>query len=298
MENSNQEIHTKGPLTPEERLQRNAFFISLVTALVMTVVTVILLVYYVIMAVPLSRYLVILVTVLISAGGMIASWYNRVKYSELGVFILLGSIYLGSLAMPFILDGQGVQFGIITILLVAGISSLALTGRSATWAILISIGCAVFNILFDFYGPAVAPQGNSLLTTAIATIIVLIYLGIIFRQFPQFSMRTKLIISFILVSLLPLFVLSAINYRQLSQNRLQETQTTLTTWSNQVAGAIDNFVSEQLAAIYTESQLPDFRDFLSMSPAQRTGSALEGKVGETIDYCSAGNPPMFALMLY
>jgi putative methionine-R-sulfoxide reductase with GAF domain len=95
-------------------------------------------------------------------------------------------------------------------------------------------------------------------------------------------MRTKLIISFILVSLLPLFVLSAINYRQLSQNRLQETQTTLTTWSNQVAGAIDNFVSEQLAAIYTESQLPDFRDFLSMSPAQRTGSALEGRVGETI----------------
>jgi HAMP domain-containing protein/putative methionine-R-sulfoxide reductase with GAF domain len=282
MENPKQEILTKAQITPEERQRRNAFFISLVTAVIMAVVSVFLLVYFDIMSVPLASYLIIVVTLIISGCGLLSSWYNRLKLSQIGVYILLGSIYLGSLAMPFILDGQGVQFGIITILLVAGISSIALKGRSATWAILVGVGFAVYNILFDFYGPALAPQGNSILTSSIAAVVVLIYLVIIFRQFPQFSMRTKLIIAFILVSLLPLFVLSAINYQQLSQNRLQETQTTLTTWSRQVAGAVDSFIAEQIAAVYTESQLPDFRDLLGLSPTERSGSEVESKVAETV----------------
>jgi putative methionine-R-sulfoxide reductase with GAF domain len=282
MENLNQEILATAPISPEERQQRSAFFISLVTAVVMAVFSVFLLVYYGIMAVQVSRYQIILVTLIISVAGMLSAWYNRQKYHEKAVLFLLGSICLGSLAMPFIMDGQGVQIGIITFLMVAGITSLVLKGRSATRAILIGAACAVFNILFDFYGPAMAPQGSSIITTTIAAIVVLLYLVIIFRQFPQFSIRTKLIIAFILVSLLPLFVLSAINYRQLSQNRLQETQTTLTTWSNQVAGAVDSFVTDQLTAVYTESQLPNFRELFDLPPAERSGSAVESKVAELI----------------
>ena len=85
-------------------------------------------------------------------------------------------------------------------------------------------------------------------------------------------MRTKLIIAFILVSLLPLVALSAINYRQLSQNRSEETQHSLDHLVSQVASAVDNFIADQLAAVYTESQLPDFRDFLSLSLTERPGS--------------------------
>ncbi len=150
------------------------------------------------------------------------------------------------------MDGQGVQFGIITILMVAGISSIALKARSATWALLIGAALAVYNILFDFFGPAMAPAGSSIASSIVAAVILLVYLVVIFRQFRLFGLRTKLIIAFILVSLFPLFILSAINYRQLSQNRAAETRTTLTTWSQQVAGVVDNFIGDQLAAVYTK----------------------------------------------
>jgi HAMP domain-containing protein len=278
METPNMEIQTKTPVTPDERQRRNAFFISLFTSVLMAVVSVILLVYFNIMSVPLERYLIIVVTLLISGGGLLAAWYNHLEYRTIGVFILLGSIYVGSLAMPFIIDGQGVQFGIITILMVAGISAFALQGRSATWALVIGAALAVYNILFDFYGPAMAPAASAIAPSVVAGVIMLVYLVVIFRQFHLFGLRTKLIIAFILVSLLPLFILSAINYRQLSQNRAAETRTTLTTWSQQVAGAVDNFIGDQLAAVYTESQLPDFRDYLSLSPGERTGSSIEVKV--------------------
>jgi HAMP domain-containing protein/putative methionine-R-sulfoxide reductase with GAF domain len=132
--------------------------------------------------------------------------------------------------------------------------------------------------LFDFYGPALAPQGGVAVTSIITVIILLVYLVVIFRQFQGFGLRTKLLITFILVSLLPLIVLSAINYRQLSQNRLAETQSALTTWSKQVANVVDTYIGDQLAAVYTESQLPDFRDFLGLAPAERSGSAVESKV--------------------
>ncbi len=222
-------------------------------------------------------------TLAISGGALLSAWYNHIEYRPLGVFILLGTIYLGSLALPFIVDGQGVQFGIITILMVGGISSIALKGRSATWALLIGAALAAYNILFDFYGPAMAPAGSSIAISVVTAVIILVYLVVIFRQFRLFGLRTKLIIAFILVSLLPLIVLSVINYRQLSQNRAAETRTTLTTWSRQVAGAVDSFIADQLSAVYTELQLPDFRDFLSIVPAERAGSSTEAEVTEIVE---------------
>jgi HAMP domain-containing protein/putative methionine-R-sulfoxide reductase with GAF domain len=283
MATPNIEIQKNAPVTPDERQRRNAFFISLFTAVLMAVVSVILLVYFDIMTLPLERYLIIVVTLIISGGGLLSSWYNHLKLRPIGVFFLLVSIYIGSLALPLIIDGQGVQFGIITILMVAGISSIALKGRSATWALLVGVLLVFYNILFDFYGPALAPAANTLFTSIITAIIILIYLVVIFRQFHLFGMRTKLIIAFILVSLLPLFVLSAINYSQLSQNRAAETRTTLTTWSQQVAGVVDTFIADQLAAVYTEAQLPDFRDFLSLAPAERSGSSVVAEVTEIVE---------------
>ena len=119
-------------------------------------------------------------------------------------------------------------------------------------------------------------QGNTIVTSIVTAVIMLVYLVVIFRQFRLFGMRTKLIITFILVSLLPLFVLSAINYQQLSQNRMAETQYYLNHLvPARLPGVVDNFIADQLAAVYTESQLPDFRDFLSLSPTERLGSSVE-----------------------
>lgn len=282
METPIQEILPKSPISQEESQRRNAFFISFVTAVTMAVISVVLLVSFDIMSVPLESYLVILVTLAISIGGLLSVWLNQRKKHQIGLIILLGSIYLGSLVMPFIIGGQGVQFGIITILLVAGITSIALKGRIATWAILAGVCFALYDILFDFYGPAFAPPGDTFITTIITVVVVLIYLVVIFRQFPQFSLRTKLIITFILVSIFPLFVLSAISYSQLSQNQTAETHNELSTWSNQVAQAVDNLINDQLAAVYTESQLPDFRDYLSLAPDKRSGNPTEKEVQQVI----------------
>ncbi len=56
METPNMVIQTRAPASPEERQRRNAFFISLTTAVLMAVVSVILLVVFDIMSVPLERY--------------------------------------------------------------------------------------------------------------------------------------------------------------------------------------------------------------------------------------------------
>ena len=257
--------------------------ISIATGVVMAVASVFLIAYYIITSAALERYRTVGVTLLVMTAGWLSAWLSRRKNHKAGVIVLIGSIFIGSLALPFILDGQGVQFGVMIILLVAGIASITLKGRAAFWVVFGAFGLAIYNILLDFYGPAFAQPGNTIVTGAVTVAVMLVYAGVILRQFRWFGLRTKLIIAFILVSLLPLVVLSAINYRQLSQNRLAETQSALTTWSRQVASAVDNYIADQLAAVYTESQLPDFRDFLSLAPAERSGSAVESEVTEIVN---------------
>jgi len=271
------------PVQPGDSQQRNAASISIITAGVMASASVIWLVYLNIIAAPLVKYLIIGITLLIAMCGLLSAWLCQRGKPQSGIIILLGGISVGTLAIPVAMSGQGLPFGLISGLMTLAIAAVALKGRSASSAIILGIGLAIYNIAFDFYGPVIAPQGDTAITLAVMIIVILVYLWVILRQYRQFSLRTKLVIAFVLVSFFPLLILSAINYQQSYQANTEETQTELRTWSLQVADSVDGFINDQLAAIYTESQLPNFQNYLSLPPEERKGSEIETEVRKIIN---------------
>jgi len=282
METPKIELPPAHQIDQEENRRRNAYRISITTGIVMGLASIFLIVYYISIFATLERYRTVGVTLTVMTAGWLSAWLCRRNNHKIGVIILIGSIYIGSLALPFILDGQGVQFAVMIILLVAGIASVTLTGRIALWVVLGGVGLAIYNILLDFYGPAYAQPGNVIVTGTITVAVMLVYAGVIFRQYRRFSLRTKLIVAFVLVALIPLIIMTGINSWQLSGLLQGEAERALAASSRQVTNALDLFINDQLNIIYVETQLPGIRDYLLLPASDRPGSQNEAETRQVL----------------
>ncbi len=107
---------------------------------------------------------------------------------------------------------------------------------------------------------------------AATLLITLLVLVILYRNF---SLRTKMVVGFLIASLLPMIIVGyASNY--LTQSALVKNANELLLASaSQTAGSLDAFVLDNLDTVRTEAQLQDFRDYLEMPASQRRGSDIE-----------------------
>lgn len=96
------------------------------------------------------------------------------------------------------------------------------------------------------------------------------------------SLRMKLALAFLLVSLLPLALLSLVNAFRLSLQLRSEATRELVTSSQQVKTLLDTYINDQLNLVYTEAQLPEIRELMSLSEYERSGSELESNAAEVL----------------
>jgi len=89
------------------------------------------------------------------------------------------------------------------------------------------------------------------------------------------SLRSKLIIAFIVVTLVPIAIIGY--YSDVVARNLiyQAAQRDLSETSSQTALQIDSYISSQLNSIRTEAQQPFLRDYLELPTGLRSGSAQE-----------------------
>jgi GAF domain-containing protein/HAMP domain-containing protein len=112
----------------------------------------------------------------------------------------------------------------------------------------------------------------------LAAALVLLLGLFIARQFANFSLRTKLILAFLLVALIPLAILGVVNVNTTRTALTDAANLSLTAAASQTAAKLDTFINTNLDAIRTEAQTPALARYLNLPPDQRSGSPEEAEV--------------------
>ncbi|MGB0562597.1 MAG: ATP-binding protein [Spirulinaceae cyanobacterium] len=101
------------------------------------------------------------------------------------------------------------------------------------------------------------------------------------KQFANATLRLKLILALLVVSLLPLTVLNVWKQQETRRVLLDRAQQSLLSNSQQTALMLEQFVSQTLNAVRVEAQLPTLVNYLSASPGVRPQS--QGEVEATLE---------------
>lgn len=96
------------------------------------------------------------------------------------------------------------------------------------------------------------------------------------------SIRTKLIVSFLVVALIPLLLLAFINKQTTEKALTDNAQQALSAAANETAYIIDGFIDGNLNAVRVEALLPGLAAYLSLPPERRNGSPQEMLATETL----------------
>ncbi|MEM7344472.1 MAG: GAF domain-containing protein [Chloroflexota bacterium] len=103
------------------------------------------------------------------------------------------------------------------------------------------------------------------------------------RSFSDLSLRTKLLIAFLIVALIPLTILEIVDTSAIRQALTDAADERLANLASQNATTIDTFIENNLEIVRTEAQLPVLENFLALPPEERTGNPLEVEIIETLN---------------
>ncbi|NJR37810.1 MAG: GAF domain-containing protein [Leptolyngbyaceae cyanobacterium CSU_1_4] len=93
-----------------------------------------------------------------------------------------------------------------------------------------------------------------------------------FRSVKFDSLRSKLVLSFLVVSLLPIFLLTGVNRQSTTAVMTQNANQALLAAASQTALRLDSFIQTNLDTVRVEAQLPGVIRYLQLSPEQQAES--------------------------
>ena len=175
--------------------------------------------------------------------------------------------------------------GILYIVIFAPIMLTWILPKSARRNATIFIAVVILTMIgIEIWNPAFRGTGafaNGIIPFALilAAITLLIFLG---RQAITGNIRTKLVIAFLLVALIPMGILFYINYNTTTQNLTHNADEDVKSTAEQTAASLDNFLATGLDDARTAAQLHAWEDYLALSPAARPGSAAETAVNNDL----------------
>ena len=103
---------------------------------------------------------------------------------------------------------------------------------------------------------------TGLIIPIVILIVLIIVIILLIRQFPKYALRTKLLILFMSVSLIPLSVLILVNYISTRNTLTNAANQLLSTVAIESAAVIDRFIDDTAAELEQESELNTFRQAL------------------------------------
>jgi GAF domain-containing protein/HAMP domain-containing protein len=211
------------------------------------------------------------------AVAISARLIRRGRLSQ-GMSLLLITVPIVFIVSVALIKGIGLPVGIGIMLLASIIGSQTLTARAAGRAALWGAASGAAAILLDILDPAYrlpTPESTRVFVPVIIGIVVLLSGAVTVRQFLNYTLRTKLLISFIAVTSVPLVILGV--YTNLNARALLTANSTqaLTAQAQLTALQLDTFFRNQTTAISVEAQQLAFREYFSIGPEQRAGSLTE-----------------------
>lgn len=110
------------------------------------------------------------------------------------------------------------------------------------------------------------------------------------RRYRKFSFRGQIITAFILVSFVSIGAVALFSIQTSQRVLTQSANEKLFAAASQTAARLDTFFNTNLTAIRVEAELPEWSEFLQISPDQRESSELYDEVFSTLSTLSRKEP--------
>ena len=228
------------------------------------------------------------------AVAVISIYLTRKDRAAQGIKLLIISSLISVLLTPLLIAGFGLLLGLGTVLVVLIIALQTLPRKEANRAILLSIIVAILAGLLDYFGGLDYWLPGTQLTlpffqnviSILGGAIIIAYLGLAIPQYHSYALSTKLILAFLVVSLIPLGVLAFLNNRHTLSVLTTEARQSLLAAVSQTSSVLNNFININLNSVRTESQLPPLVNYLKLPPEERLNSPQEIAAQATLDELS------------
>ncbi len=196
---------------------------------------------------------------------------------------------------------SGIPYAIIAISIAFLLSSFLPRSGSTDWVITLGIIGAIGSFLLNVISPF--PQTNKPMVSGIVAAFALFFLfwtiGLFIRGTLVATIRTKLILGSLALTLVPLAILSMINNRYLQNSMQNQVNQSLSVASAQIATTIDEFITSHLDSIVNTASNQLVRSYLQLNPNIREYSAVSSDLGAAFRSLQAVEPefyPSYAIL--
>jgi putative methionine-R-sulfoxide reductase with GAF domain/HAMP domain-containing protein len=233
--------------------------------------------------VPILAALLMLFGILIVQGGS----------TDGGVGLGLVALGTSFLYVTIRFSGLGLLSAISFSLVAGTLTAQCLSPRRRTPTLIAGIIVALLLVLLEIFWPwerRVSLARNQALLMWLSMVLPLTVLVLNLRQYRQFKLQTKLVTSFLLISLLPLLTTVLLNNLATRQALIDDANDSLLAAARQTAVTLDDFFANQLSTIRTEATLLAATGYFGLAVEERSGSPAEAEALELLKTFRDKNP--------
>ncbi len=277
-----------------ERQRKNAWYISLALLVVQASVIALLLVQYA-GQIPLG----ILASFGVNVVSSIASaWLARKGRSVLGIQILL-AVQIGSAFLVVLQNGGiGLPVSLFLLTLTFWITSSTLPQKLATRYNVAAGVVSVIAILLDIFQPFERiTTGNTTISWALSGGLALVLIVLILRQFRSYTLRTKLTLAFLLVSLVMVLSFLAVANLNMKRALTHIAEQTLMTNATMVGASLDDYLQHNITIANTAASFTNVRSLTIWPEQSWRGTATETNAQNLLYSIATRDPEILSVAI-
>lgn len=216
--------------------------------------------------------------------SLLGAFISRRGHAERGVQLIIGAILAALIANSMLIAGFGLVSGLLVISAVVIITAQTLPSRLIPRILIVSSVVCILAGLIDLWKlpSQYNTPGLSDFIVTVAGIWLLGHGAVIMRQLSSYALRTKLILAFFVVTLIPLVVMGHLSNRTTRDILVNEARSELLSLVRQTALSLDTFIKSARDAVRIESTLPDLSNYLMLPVGQRDNSTEEREAAATL----------------
>lgn len=234
----------------------------------------------------LGDYVAALAYLVVAVVAAACAWFSYKDHVQSSMLALIGVVLVLMVGYQFTSAGDGPMNAFIVFVVVIAIAVGTLSGKWMSQAVIAGIVGGVLVIVIDLFGPAGRPvYAYTTVDYALLAVLVVVLVFILLRQFGSFSLRTKLIVTFAVVTLLAVGTIAYLTQRTTSQALGENVGLGLYNLASTQGLAIGNQLGKQIDLLYTMSINKAVIDDVDFANLNYTGdaAAIQAEIDELDD---------------
>jgi putative methionine-R-sulfoxide reductase with GAF domain len=210
----------------------------------------------------------------LTAFVLVSVWLTRANRVTLAMWILIVGLQAALIGAVFVTSGLGLVFAVGCLIMTSAVASQTLPPRQAGVALISALLTGLTVYLLDLFGVAVTAQPVSVnlsFTYAVMGVLLLIYGVILARQFPNYSIRAKLIVTLFVSTVMAVGVLAFAADRVFRAQMTLSLGETLKTYAEARALTVGDALNRQVDVLQSFSLNQALLNEVERASRARTG---------------------------